>query len=136
MKPKIYLAGGLRSNWQKKVTSTVDAVFYNPRPKEIGESLSLDEFGTWDLHHIRKCDVVFGFMEKDNPSGIGMSVELGFARGIGKTVILCLEKDNQFTKDKYLMFMEKVSDVVYDNLEDGIKYLKYYTEKCVSPFAP
>lgn len=126
MKQKIYLAGGIRSGWQEKIISNVDAIFYNPRDKEIDKILSLEEFGTWDLHHIRMCDIVFGYMEKSNPSGIGMSVELGYAKALGKTVILCLEKDNEHIKDRYLDFMKKVSDVVYENIDDALEYLKSY----------
>lgn len=126
MKPKIYLAGGIRSNWQEKVISNVIADFFNPRTKEIERKMVLTEFGTWDLHYIKQCDIVFGFMEKDNPSGIGMSVELGYAKGLGKTVILVLEKENQHIKDKYLEFMTKVADVVYDNLDEGVEFLKTF----------
>ena len=41
-------------------------------------------------------------MEKTNPSGIGMSVEMGYAKALGKTVILCLEENNEHIKDGYL----------------------------------
>ena len=126
MKQKIYLAGGIRSDWQKYVIHEVDADFYNPRSKEIDRVLTLTEFGSWDLHYIKKCDIVFAYMEKDNPSGIGMAVEMGYAKGLNKTVILCLEQNNNHIKDRYLDFMRKVSDVVYDNLEDAIKYLSLY----------
>lgn len=124
--PKIYLAGGIRSNWQEKVTSRIDAEFYNPRTKEVDKVLTLTEFGTWDLHYIRQCDIVFAYMEKNNPSGIGMSVEIGFAKGLGKTVILCLEENNEFIKDKYLEFMKKASDIAFTDLEDAIKYLSLF----------
>lgn len=123
---KIYLAGGIRSNWQEKVTSRIDAEFYNPRTKEVDKVLTLTEFGTWDLHYIRQCDIVFAYMEKNNPSGIGMSVEIGFAKGLGKTVILCLEENNEFIKDKYLEFMKKASDIAFTDLEDAIKYLSLF----------
>lgn len=126
MKSKIYLAGGIRSNRQEKVTSRIDAEFYNPRTKEVDKVLTLTEFGTWDLHYIKQCDIVFAYMEKNNPSGIGMSVEIGYAKGLGKTVILCLEENNEFIKDKYLEFMKKASDIVFTDLEDAIKYLSLF----------
>ena len=126
MKSKIYLAGGIRSNWQEKVTSRIDAEFYNPRTKEVDKVLTLTEFGTWDLHYIKQCDIVFAYMEKNNPSGIGMSVEIGFAKGLGKTVILCLEENNEFIKDKYLEFMKKASDIVFTDFEEAVKYLSLF----------
>lgn len=125
-KQKVYLAGGIRSNWQEKVTSKIDADFYNPRTKEIERILTLEEFGTWDLHHIKKCDIVFAYMERTNPSGIGMSVEMGYAKALGKTVILCLEPNNEHVKDRYLQFMKKVSDIVYEDIDVAIEQLSLY----------
>lgn len=126
MKQKIYLAGGIRSNWQEKVTSQVNAEFFNPRTKEVNGILTLAEFGTWDLHHIKKCDIVFAYMEKTNPSGIGMSVEIGYAKALGKTVILCLEPNNEKIKDSYLQFMTKVADITFDDFDAAIQYLKLF----------
>jgi len=126
MKQKVYLAGGIRSNWQQKVIDNVDAIFFNPRTKEVDRTLTLTEFGTWDLHFIKQCDIVFAYMEKNNPSGIGMAVEMGYAKGLGKTVILCLEPDNEFIKAGYLQFMKKVSDVVYENIDEAIAHLQLY----------
>jgi nucleoside 2-deoxyribosyltransferase len=127
MKPYIYLAGGIRSDWQQKVIDSVNYLtFFNPRSKEVDKRLTLDEFGTWDLHHVRACDLVFAYMEKSNPSGVGMAVELGYAKGLGKTIILCLESDNEHIKDKYLSFMTKVADAVYTDLDDAISHLKLY----------
>jgi len=126
MKNKIYLAGGIRSNWQEKIVNVVSAEYYNPRTKEIDKKLTLTEFGTWDLHFIKKCDIVFAYMEKTNPSGIGMAVEMGFAKALGKTVILCLEENNEHIKDSYLEFMRKVADITFTNIDDAINYLKLY----------
>ena len=126
MKQKIYLAGGMKSDWQEKVKKVIDAEFYDPKPKEVGKNLTLEEFGTWDLHNIKKCDLVFAYMERTNPSGIGMSVEIGFAKALGKTIILCLEENNEKIKDRYLEFMKNVSDVVFNDFEDAINYLRLF----------
>ena len=119
---KVYLAGGMRSDWQDKVNSLKGITFLDPRDKP-DKKMDLDEYGTWDLTYIKDCDIVFGYMERTNPSGVGMACELGYAFGIGKTVILVLEEGHETQKDRYLNFMKKVSHVTYDNLEDGIKYL-------------
>ena len=126
MEQKIYLAGGMKSDWQEKVKKVIDAEFYDPKPKEVGKNLTLEEFGTWDLHNIKKCDLVFAYMERTNPSGIGMSVEIGFAKALGKTIILCLEENNEKIKDRYLEFMKNVSDVVFNDFEDAINYLRLF----------
>jgi nucleoside 2-deoxyribosyltransferase len=63
-------------------------------------------------------------MEKTNPSGFGLSVEIGYAKALGKTVILVLETGHE--KDKYLLFLKNVADVVYDNLQDGVDFLSSF----------
>ena len=126
MKNVIYLAGGMRTNWQERVKESVNLKFYDPIDKEPNRLLTLNEFGTWDLHYIKKCDIMFCYMEKTNPSGIGMAVEMGYAKGLGKTVILCLDEGNETIKDKYLQFMKKASDIVFTDFNDAINYLKLY----------
>jgi nucleoside 2-deoxyribosyltransferase len=130
---KIYLAGGMRTNWQDKVFGALDpklVQIFDPRKKQVSDKkMSLEEYGTWDLHHIKQCDIVFAYMEKTNPSGVGMAVELGYAFGIGKTVILVLEKNNEHQLDRYIQFMEKAAHVTFNNLEEGINYLKTFEEK-------
>lgn len=123
---KIYLAGGLRSGWQDKLKATLPQIdFISPLDKD-DKSMNVYEYGTWDLHHIKYCDLVFAYMEKTNPSGIGLSCEIGFAYGIGKTVIAVLEPENEYMKDSYLQFIKKVSHLCFDNLEQGIKYLSNF----------
>ena len=128
---KIYLAGGMRSNWQnlviaKTIGSNPNAKVTFIDPCNKPNEMSLEEYGTWDLTYIKDSDIIFGYMERSNPSGVGMACELGYAFGIGKTVILVLEENHETQKDRYLNFMKKVSHVVYNNLEDGIKYLNTF----------
>jgi nucleoside 2-deoxyribosyltransferase len=125
---KVYLAGGMRSAWQNKVREQVDAIFYDPYNKERGaekikENLTFEEYTTWDLHSIRMSDVVFVYGERSNP-GVGYLIEAGYAKGLGKTVILVLEPDNEHIKDRYLDFVKSVSDIVYTDLDEGILMLK------------
>lgn len=125
---KVYLAGGMRSGWQDTVKNSVNLNFIDPRHKGNAKdkTMSLSEYGTWDLHHIKICDIVFAYMERDNPSGIGMAIEMGYAKGIGKTVVLCLEQDHKTQKDRYLVFMEKAADVVFNDFNAAILYLKSF----------
>ena len=123
---KIYLAGGLRTNWQEKlITALPNITFISPLDKN-DKTMSVYEYGTWDLHYIKQCDLVFAYMERTNPSGIGLGCEIGFAFGIGKTVITVLEPDNEHMKDAYLQFIKKVSHLCFDNLEQGINYLRNF----------
>ena len=122
----VYLAGGMRSGWQNKVKQIPNIIFFDPRDKETDDIWDVKKYGPWDLAHIRRSDIVFAYMEKDNPSGYGMSCEIGYAYGLGKTVVLCLEKDNQYTKDRYLAFMSQVAHITFDNIEEATKYLKTF----------
>ena len=126
MKTKIYLTGGYKSNWQEKFKYLTNFKFdiYNPREKEFNNNervvIDLTEYGAWDLHHIRMCDVVFVYLERTNPSCIGAVIEAGYAKGLGKTVVTVLEKQHEFIEDRYLEFIKKVSDITYENLNDVI----------------
>jgi nucleoside 2-deoxyribosyltransferase len=122
----VYLAGGLHSGWQKTVQKAcpkLDCI--SPLDKDEGD-MTLTEFGTWDLHHVKQADLVFTYIERTNPSAIGAAIETGYAAGQGTTVILVLEPAHKHFKDRYLDFYKKVADVTYETLEEGIQYLKTY----------
>lgn len=130
MKQKVYLAGGFRSNWQEELEKIDDFLWLNPRKKEMPKNvkipMTVNEYGTWDLHFISQSDIVFAYAERTNPSCIGLSVEVGYAKGLGKTVILVLEPNHETIKDSYLQFLHKAASIVFDNLQDGIDYLKSF----------
>jgi nucleoside 2-deoxyribosyltransferase len=65
-------------------------------------------------------------MEEDNPSGIGMAVEMGYAHGLGKTVILCLPENPTKVPYRYLEFMKKAADITFNNIDDAKNYLELY----------
>lgn len=127
MKTRIYLAGGFRSNWQKVVIEKLGVErfdFYNPREHYLQ---SPKEYTTWDLHHVKKCDILLGYMEKDNPSGYGLALEIGYAKALNKTIILVNEKsieDNKF--ENYFSIVDSSSDIVFKNIQDAIDYIKKY----------
>lgn len=131
MKQKVYLAGGFKNDWQSKVISSSEWITWiNPKSKEYtnGErtTMSVPEYGKWDLHYIKQSDIVFVYVEKDNTSCIGLSVEAGYAKGLGKMVILVLEPNHETIKDSYLSFITQVADIVFSDLESGINYLKSF----------
>lgn len=126
---KVYLAGGFCGGWQINVKTQLKNcgfVFMDPSIKEIKETPSYIEYGVWGLHAVKNCDIVFAYMQKDNPSGVGLAVEIGYAKGLGKTVILVLEKNNKYQKDKYLDFLRLVSDITFNDLQSGINYLNSF----------
>jgi nucleoside 2-deoxyribosyltransferase len=120
MKQKVYLAGGF-SGWREKVKELTNVEFFDPKLKPDN---TWQEYGTWDLHYIKQCDILFGYMGKDNPSGYGLSVEIGYAKALNKTIILVLESGHE--KDKYLQFLKITADIVYETLDEGIEFLRTF----------
>jgi len=130
MKQKVYLAGGFRTNWQNRVKQIYGFVWLDPKEKErpngVITPMDVNEYGTWDLHFIKQSDIVFVYAERTNPSCIGLSVEMGYAKGLGKTVILVLEPNNEKIDDKYLQFLKKGANITFEVLQDGIDYLQSF----------
>ena len=128
----VYLAGGFKGDWQTRVMACSDLFnWINPKEKEYsnGERVTMidvDEYGKWDLHFIRQSDIVFVYVEQTNTSCIGLSVEAGYAKGLGKTVILVLEPNHETIKQSYLSFLRQVADVVFSDLQSGIDYLESF----------
>lgn len=125
--PKIYLSGGFRSNWQSKVIHSLgdSCIFFNPREHQLESD---KEYWIWDIHFVKECDIVFAYMEADNPSGFGLTLEIGLAYALNKTIILVDEKsktDPDF--EKYFKIVSNTTQIVFDNLEIGINFLKNFT---------
>ena len=127
----VYLAGGMTSGWQEKVKLSapdfkyVDVCFRDAKMKNDNlKPKIVEEYTQWDKHWVKNCDILFAYMEDDNPSGFGMACELSYAHRLGKTCILVLEPNSKCHKDRYLKFMNGFSDITFDNLDDGINYLK------------
>ena len=125
---KVYLGGGLTNNWHEKVEKVDGYIYFNPRTKELPDSnrgsMTFAMYSTWDLHYVRQSDIVFIYVEKDNPSCIGLSVEAGYAKGLGKTVILVLEPNHYRISDNSLAFISCVADITFETLDEGVEFLK------------
>lgn len=126
-KAKVFLSGGFKSNWQKKVMDALksDFIFFNPREHGLENS---DSYTAWDIHFVKNCDILFAYMEESNPSGYGLAFELGIAYAMNKTIILIDERshfDRQF--EKYFKILHRPSGVVLTNLQQGIDYLKTFS---------
>lgn len=125
--PKIYLSGGFKSNWQSKVMKAIGnrCVFFNPREHKLDSD---KEYWVWDIHFVKECDIVFAYMEADNPSGFGLTFEIGLAYALNKTIILVDEKsivDKDF--ERFFKIVSNSTQIIFDDLEDGINYLKKFT---------
>ena len=130
-KQKVYLSGGFKSNWSDEVINTSrNFDWINPKNKEFNNDenlkMNVNEYGKWDLHFIKQCDILFVYVERTNPSCIGLCCEAGYAKGLNKTVITVLEPNHETINDRYLSFITQVSDIVFEKFEDGVKYLNSF----------
>lgn len=127
--PAIYLAGGMRTNWQDKVTAriqrlTVPVLFIDPRNHGYADEVS---YTSWDICGVERSDIVFAYLEADNPSGAGLALELGVAEGLrragqaAKHVIFVCEPDHPHYR--YFGMARACADVVAPTLQEGIEEL-------------
>lgn len=112
----VYLSGGLRTEWRNDVIHNSNHLFLDP--KNRGVDLNESEYPKWNIEAIKKSDIIFAYMEESNPSGIGLSFEVGLAKGMNKKVILCVEKN-----DRYFEYLKKLSDYVFSDFQEAISFL-------------
>jgi nucleoside 2-deoxyribosyltransferase len=113
---KVYLSGGMVSNWQERMIKAAPGIYFiNPMDHEYGYSR---EYTTADLLGIRMADVVFCYIESSNPLGIGAAIECGYAKALGKTVVLVNEK-----YDRNYDMLAQIADVFFTEIEKGINFL-------------
>lgn len=127
MKLKIYLAGGFGGGWQDDVIKELNDSFiiFNPKLHSLKNPI---EYTEWDLFHVEKCDILLGYMNLENPSGFGLSLEIGYAKAKNKLIVLVDEKsrvDPIFKK--YFAICRSSSNIIFNSLPEAIEYLKKFT---------
>lgn len=120
LRKKIYLAGGFRSGWQSEARAILlDCDILDPSSHNIEDPKGYTE---WDLTAISQSDVVLANMESTNPGGYALALEVGYAKALGKFIVLV----DQIEDSKIKYFFEMVrqcSDVVFQKLPDALKFL-------------
>lgn len=87
---KVYLAGGMQSPLGKQLRALIgDGVEWLDPADWQAEHPLPEQYTARDLAAIQEADVVLGFMSPDNPSGYGLSLEIGYAHALGKRVVFC-----------------------------------------------
>jgi len=118
----IYLAGGMRSNWQDQVIEAFkgenEINFFDPRTHSLTDPI---EYTKWDLDHVKKCDVVLAYMEKDNPSGAGLCLEIGYAKALDNKMILFVD---EVPDNKYFGMVRACAWAVFTDLDEAIETIK------------
>jgi len=121
--PRIYLAGGLVSNWQDTVIQAVPAArFLDPRTHGLRSPAA---FTSWDLAAIRRCDILFAYLEANNPGGYALSLEMGFAKALGKHIVLVDEKSAADPGvARVLTMVHATADVEFEDFGAAVHYLR------------
>lgn len=118
---RVYLAGGFYSNWQKQVKQNLPSFNYlDPSKHNLSDPA---EYTAWDLEAIRQCDIVFAFLETNNPGGYALSLELGYAKALNKIIIFVDEKSASL-KEPYLAMLRAASTEVFNSLDEGIRFMR------------
>lgn len=118
---KVYLAGGFRSGWQNIVKKNVkNAIFLDPSLHDIDDPA---KYTAWDLNAVLESDIIFAYMELSNPAGYAMSLEIGYAKALNKTIIFAEETLPQ-PRRRHFDMVRQVCDFHTTTLEDGINILK------------
>lgn len=108
---KVYLSGGFKTGWQEEVTGEIlrlrpDAEIADPRENRFHDPAY---YSKWNMKNIADCDLLFAYMEHDNPGIANVAFEIGFAAALGKKIILINEKGQRFAE-----LMHQVSDTFGD----------------------
>lgn len=81
-------------------------------------------YTVWDLEAIERAHWVFAYLEKDNPGGYALSLEVGYARALGKRIILVDEKSPTDPKLADLLGMVRAcAHVSFETLEQGTEFM-------------
>ena len=127
---KVYLAGGLSTRWRQPIIEELNNSFIFYNPQEHGLEECSKQFTNWDLFHVKQCDIVFAYMEEDNLSGYGLTLEIGFAKALDKLIILV---DERSTNDKkfsnYFRIVQESATITFNSLDKGLNYLKSFRPK-------
>lgn len=131
--PVVYLAGGMKSGWQDAVKKAVPGViFIDPREHGLKDEAG---YTAWDLAGVERADVVFGYMESDNPGGAGLAVEFGWGARAGKTLML-VEQEG-YAQQRYFGMVRALAHVKYsgeNGLAEAIECLKRIRDNGLAQF--
>jgi nucleoside 2-deoxyribosyltransferase len=125
---RVYLAGGFHSGWQDTVKVGASFLrFFDPREHRLDAA---EQYTAWDLNAIRESDWVFAYLEKSNPGGYALALEIGFGKALGKKILLIDEKSKESDMEaRRLAMLHICADACFDSLDAGIAFLREETVK-------
>jgi nucleoside 2-deoxyribosyltransferase len=112
-KSKIYLAGGW-GKFRHIVMNDTNADWLNPETMTKGT-----DWFELETNAIKECDGMIAWFEKDNPSGFGMTFEMGMAFALNKPYLLI----NESSKIYEFGMQSEGSEKTFTCWEDALKYI-------------
>jgi hypothetical protein len=127
----IYLAGGMRTNWQdtliefmRRQRPEVPVIYLDPRQSGAKDE---ETYTAWDVAAVAMADILFVYLEAENPSGAGLALEIGVAEGLKRAgkpakeiVFVC---DPKHPHHRYFGMARVCSNSVYDDFQQGLQRL-------------
>ena len=121
---KVYLSGGMRSGWQDNLVFNDEfkhIKFIDPRDNRPAAKTP-DAYTLYDMTGVSLSNVVFAYLEKDNPSGFGLALEIGYGKASGAHIILVDEKN-----DRYTQILRSHADAVFETLDEAMEFLLLFS---------
>lgn len=119
---KIYLAGGMKSGWQDEVFEKAPEHWeiFDPRSHGLENPYNYTQ---WDLAKIKISNAVLAEMGSDNPSGFGMSLEVGYAHALDKPIVF-LDRMLVDWRSRYFDMHRIIASDVVSDIDAAIMYLR------------
>ncbi len=121
---KVYLAGGFRSGWRDTVIAArPDYIYLNPQQHGLTDP---GEYTALDLKAIADSQIIFAYLEADNPGGPNLALEMGFAFGLGASSINSLKRTIIFVdeKEKYYSMAKAIANEYFTSFGYALEYWK------------
>lgn len=120
----IFLSGGLKTGWQDEARFIIDAAdvavrYFDPRTWQDSQTSSAD-YTKRDIDAIKECQIILAYMDSHNPSGLGLSVELGYAAALGRKIVFCGPVKHDW-RSPYFGMHRALSDHYCDTLVGGCR---------------
>ena len=116
----IYLAGGMGSNWRYGfIQNSNKWKIYDPCKHNLEDPKN---YTSWDLKAVEKSDIVLGYIEKENLSGYGLCVEIGYGKALCKTIIW-VEEDKNDDRNKYFAICRELADYIFYDINKAFEFI-------------
>lgn len=133
MSNRVYLSGGFHSNWQDRVMDVAPTfTYFDPRKTGLTNPI---EYTPHDIIAIENSDSMFAYLEKDNPCTYNICLEIGYAVGQNKDVLVVDEKRGvDGLPERYHEFLEYLGLIYMTSFEEAISYMSQLHESSLGQF--